>query len=123
MLLKFNTCIEHPEDPTKLVIPALFAEERPSTIEVGWRSHATSFDIIGRCYRLPFFPFGIFENIFVKFCQVGKNTVKFWKNGLLVVLENSRMLFELVEGNGKLNSSIEIQCLGKSHQVFGNYFH
>ena len=111
-LLKFNICIEHPEDSTKLVVPALFAEEAPSSLEVWWTAYASSSEIIGRCYRFPFFPFGIFENIFVKFCQVGKNTVKFWKNGLLVVLENSRMLFQLVEGKEKLDSSIKIQCIG-----------
>src|SRR5690606_3550276 len=106
LLTRFNICITHPRDAKKIVVPSLLSETKPKKLSVMWTKMSYQKKIIGRSFQFPFHLFGLFDCLFVKFCQVGRHNVEFWKNGLLVVLENSYLLLDSTEETDKLGWTI-----------------
>lgn len=143
---ELKICIQHPKKVESYIFPCLIQTGRPQDIDNRWKR--IRMDTVGRFYKVPFLPQGIFNTIFVKLCKCISPAVKFWKNGLLLGWKNDNyLLAELISNHeshstfttctiqllvtGIFHNSILIACSGsesthlllKSHLIVMEFVH
>jgi len=107
----FDVLVDFPRDTAKVIIPCLLSNAKPKTADERWQKEAKDSTIVGRLYKFPFKPFGVFNSLFLKFCDITNSSVEFWLNGLIVVLRETVMLLSLDEEGTTFTSGFSLKVL------------
>ena len=90
---QFDVLMEFPQSKMKeVIIPCLLDDTQSEGITQRWKVEAKDSTVTGRIYNFPFKPFGVFNNLFLKFCEIPNSSVDFWSCGLFLVLRETVML-------------------------------
>jgi hypothetical protein len=138
LLERFQICIPKPEyilhqdknqnisklTDLQMVVPCLLTQEIPQDISQLF-SPSNGKEILGRKYRFPFIPRGVFEALFIKIASFLGSNMRFWKNGLLISAEEDKgeLLFEMKEEEREGRSAFHIQAIGELNHSLIDSFH
>lgn len=122
-LLK-QVCVisDHPNRPNHIIVPCLLSQERrPDAVENAWklRLRDPKANVVGRQYRIPFYPYSTFDGLFKQIPQSSTEPVIFWKDGMQLVRSSTILLLELIHLTPSDEYCFQVKTTGP--QYFGKY--